>query len=74
MTSKTAYKSDCGPFAPEVYRLPFPFYHYRVLKRDYLVKDELKRLHESTLNLVDVKNVAAIILEPIQGEGGFTQF
>jgi 4-aminobutyrate aminotransferase/(S)-3-amino-2-methylpropionate transaminase len=26
LTSKTAYKSDCGPFAPEVYRLPFPIF------------------------------------------------
>lgn len=73
LTSKIGYKSDCGPFAPEVYRLPFPdFYHYRGLRnQSAFVKDELKRLHESALNLVDVKNVAAIILEPIQGEGGF---
>jgi 4-aminobutyrate aminotransferase/(S)-3-amino-2-methylpropionate transaminase len=38
---------------------------------DKFVDDELKRLHESALNLVDVKSVAAVILEPIQGEGGF---
>lgn len=73
LTSKIGYKYDCGPFAPEVYRLPFPnFYRYRRTRdEDEFVEDELKRLHESALNLVDVKNVAAVILEPIQGEGGF---
>jgi 4-aminobutyrate aminotransferase / (S)-3-amino-2-methylpropionate transaminase / 5-aminovalerate transaminase len=35
------------------------------------VKWELKRLRESAQNLVDPKNLAAVILEPIQGEGGF---
>ncbi len=73
LTSKVSYKYDCGPFAPEVYRLPFPnFYRYRGTRNEAaFVKDELKRLHESALNLVDINSVAAIILEPIQGEGGF---
>ncbi|QHI38434.1 5-aminovalerate aminotransferase DavT [Kordia antarctica] len=73
LTSKISYKYDCGPFAPEVYRLPFPnFYRYHGKRTmDEFVEDELKRLHESALNLVDVKSVAAVILEPIQGEGGF---
>ncbi len=73
LTSKISYKYDCGPFAPEVYRLPFPnlFRYRRDRDEATFVADELKRLHESVLNLVDVKNVAAIILEPIQGEGGF---
>ncbi|PQJ81173.1 aspartate aminotransferase family protein [Polaribacter glomeratus] len=73
LTSKVSYKYDCGPFAPEVYRLPFPnFYRYRGTRdMDKFVEDELKRLHESALNLVDVKSVAAVIIEPIQGEGGF---
>ena len=73
LTSKVSYKYDCGPFAPEIYRLPFPnFYRYGGTRDEAtFVKDELKRLHESALNLVDIKSVAAIILEPIQGEGGF---
>jgi 4-aminobutyrate aminotransferase/(S)-3-amino-2-methylpropionate transaminase len=73
LTSKISYKYDCGPFAPEVYRLPFPnFYRYHGTRTmEEFVEEELKRLHESALNLVDVKNVAAIIIEPIQGEGGF---
>jgi 4-aminobutyrate aminotransferase/(S)-3-amino-2-methylpropionate transaminase len=73
LTSKISYKYDCGPFAPEVYRLPFPnVYRYKGTRDEAtFVMDELKRLHESALNLVDIKSVAAIILEPIQGEGGF---
>lgn len=73
LTSKISYKYDCGPFAPEVYRLPFPnVYRYKGIRSEAaFVRDELKRLRESALNLVDVKNVAAIIIEPIQGEGGF---
>lgn len=73
LTSKISYKYDCGPFAPEVYRLPFPnVYRYKGERDEAtFINDELKRLNESMLNLVDVKNVAAIIIEPIQGEGGF---
>jgi len=74
LTSKIDYKLNCGPFAPEVYRLPFPnFYRYHDNKSmDEFVDLELKRLHESAKNLVNPKNVAAVIIEPVQGEGGFT--
>jgi 4-aminobutyrate aminotransferase/(S)-3-amino-2-methylpropionate transaminase len=73
LTSKISYKYNCGPYAPEVYRLPFPnLYRYKADRDEAtFVKSELKRLYESALNLVDINNVAAIILEPIQGEGGF---
>lgn len=73
LTSKVSYKYDCGPFAPEVYRIPFPnFYRYGGGRdMDKFVEDELINLHESTLNQVDAKSIAAVILEPIQGEGGF---
>ena len=73
LTSKINYKIDCGPFAPEVYRLPFPN-HYRYgagMSLDEFVEQELKKLHESAYNLVTPDSLAAIILEPIQGEGGF---
>lgn len=73
LTSKIDYKINCGPFAPEVYRLPFPN-HYRYkgdMDMDAFVEYELKRLHESGKNLVDPKSLAAIIIEPVQGEGGF---
>lgn len=73
LTSKVSYKIDCGPFAPEVYRLPFPNFYTKSNGRsmDEFVQDELNLLQESTLNLVDINNLAAIIIEPIQGEGGF---
>ncbi len=73
LTSKINYKLDCGPFSPEIYRLPFPnYYRYgNGLTLDEFVKQELHRLEESAHNLVDPKNLAAIIMEPIQGEGGF---
>ena len=73
LTSKVNYKFSCGPFAPEVYRIPFPnFYKYRGNQEmDQFVETELNRLRESAQNLVDINSVAAIIIEPIQGEGGF---
>jgi len=73
LTSKINYKIGCGPFAPEVYRIPFPnFYRYHGSKNMHeFVSSELERLYESTHNLVDPNKLAAVILEPIQGEGGF---
>ena len=73
LTSKINYKMNCGPFAPEVYRLPFPnYYRYqRSGNMDEFVAWELKRLRESMHNVVNPENLAAIIIEPIQGEGGF---
>jgi len=72
LTSKIDYKLNCGPFAPEVYRLPFPnYYRYnRKNDMDAFVDWELKRLHESVRNVVDPNNVAAVIIELVQGEGG----
>jgi 4-aminobutyrate aminotransferase/(S)-3-amino-2-methylpropionate transaminase len=73
LTSKVNYKFSSGPFAPEIYRIPFPnFYKYHGTQdMEEFVDTELKRLHESAHNLVDINSVAAIIIEPIQGEGGF---
>ncbi len=74
LTSRIDYKINCGPFAPEVYRLPFPnTYRYsNGLTEEEYIKQELKRLHKSGKNLVNPKNVAAIIIELVQGKGGFT--
>ncbi|MCB0665826.1 MAG: 4-aminobutyrate--2-oxoglutarate transaminase [Saprospiraceae bacterium] len=73
LTSKIKYKIGCGPFAPEVYRLPFPnYYRYGNGRSEAeFVSDEIRSLQESISNMVDPQNLAAIILEPIQGEGGF---
>ncbi len=73
LTSKVNYKFSSGPFAPEVYRIPFPnFYKYHGSRdMEEFVETELHRLRESAHSIVDIKSVAAIIIEPIQGEGGF---
>lgn len=73
LTSKVDYKVGCGPFAPEVYRLPFPnYYRYNNgLSEADFVDQELKRMHESMRNMVDPESVAAVIIEVVQGEGGF---
>jgi 4-aminobutyrate aminotransferase / (S)-3-amino-2-methylpropionate transaminase / 5-aminovalerate transaminase len=67
MTSKThPYKAGLGPFAPEVYRLPFA--------QDYRGPDAetaLAALERALVTTVAAESVAAIVIEPIQGEGGF---
>ena len=60
------YKLGFGPFAPEIYRTPGP-YPYRGVTSD----DAIAGLHRLFKNQVDPSNVAAIIFEPVQGEGGF---
>jgi 4-aminobutyrate aminotransferase/(S)-3-amino-2-methylpropionate transaminase len=73
LTSKIDYKINCGPFAPEVYRLRYPndYYYNDGLSSDAFVKRELGALEHFFKNTVDPKDVAAVIIEPIQGEGGF---
>jgi 4-aminobutyrate aminotransferase/(S)-3-amino-2-methylpropionate transaminase len=67
LTSKThPYKAGLGPFAPEVYRLPFP--------NDYRGPDAagaLEALERALITHVAAETVAAIVIEPVQGEGGF---
>ena len=67
MTSKVhPYKAGFGPFAPEVYRAPAP-YPYRGVTTDDALHG-LLRLFKSD---VDPETVACVLLEPVQGEGGF---
>src|SRR5579884_1835795 len=67
LTSKThPYKAGLGPFAPEVYRVPFPN-EYRGVGS----ADALAALERSLATQVAAETVAAIVLEPVQGEGGF---
>ena len=67
LTSKVhPYKAGLGPFAPEVYRVPFP--------NDYRgpsAKDALAALERALATQVAAETVAAIVVEPVQGEGGF---
>lgn len=73
LTSKTKYKVGCGPFAPEVYRLPYPrhFHDGDGLDEEAFSRRELQRFEDALSNLVAAEDVAAVILEPVLGEGGF---
>jgi 4-aminobutyrate aminotransferase/(S)-3-amino-2-methylpropionate transaminase len=67
LTSKThPYKAGLGPFAPSVYRVPFA--------NDYRGPDArtaLAALERALITQVAAEEVAAIVIEPVQGEGGF---
>lgn len=73
LTSKITYKTDCGPFAPEVYRVVFPNYYRYADGRsvEEFCRIKLNRLRELVANEVDPNHIAAVIIEPVQGEGGF---
>lgn len=73
LTSKTGYKIGCGPFAPEVYRLPFPDYYKRGdgLPMKAFVNRELQSFDDALHTTVDPSQVAAVVIELVQGEGGF---
>jgi 4-aminobutyrate aminotransferase/(S)-3-amino-2-methylpropionate transaminase len=67
LTSKThPYKAGLGPFAPEVYRVPFPNAY-----RGPSTAEALAALRRAFLTVVAAEDVAAIVVEPVQGEGGF---
>jgi len=67
MTGKVVpYKRAFAPLPPEVYHLPFPIAHYGTS-----VEDSLKALQFLFKADVEPERVAAIVIEPVQGEGGF---
>ncbi|HUF02186.1 MAG TPA: 4-aminobutyrate--2-oxoglutarate transaminase [Gaiellaceae bacterium] len=67
MTSKVRpYKAGFGPFAPEVYRVPAPYPYHGISSDDAIAA--LEHLFKAD---VDPPTVACVVLEPVQGEGGF---
>ncbi|MHB8643608.1 MAG: 4-aminobutyrate--2-oxoglutarate transaminase [Gaiellaceae bacterium] len=67
LTSKThPYKAGFGPFAPEVYRVPFAQEY-----RGPSTRDALAAMERAFTTQISAEEVAAIIVEPVQGEGGF---
>lgn len=67
MTGKTRpYKQNFGPFAPEVYHTPYPY-----LYRGWTTERALAALDEVFETHIAPDRVAAIIIEPVLGEGGF---
>ena len=76
MTSKYAlFKKGFAPFAPEVYRLPFPNLYRRPagLSEEAFVEYAVGQLEHAFVAQVDPSAVAAVVIEPVQGEGGFVQ-
>ncbi len=74
MTSKYAlFKRGFGPFAPEIYRLPFPnpFRRPDALSEEEYIQFAITQLEQALIAQVDPNAVAAVVLEPVQGEGGF---
>jgi 4-aminobutyrate aminotransferase/(S)-3-amino-2-methylpropionate transaminase len=71
LTSRhSPYKKRFGPFAPEVYRLPYS-YPYRSPLPEEAGRLALDAMERAFTTVVDPENVAAVIVEPVQGEGGF---
>lgn len=67
LTGKVApYKTGFGPFPGDIHRLPFPIPYHGVSE-----EDSLKALAMLFKTDLDPADCAAILLEPVQGEGGF---
>ena len=64
------YKAGFGPFAPEVYRLPYP-YPYRSPHGAEAGKRALEQIRHIFATQIDPASIAGAIVEPVQGEGGF---
>jgi 4-aminobutyrate aminotransferase/(S)-3-amino-2-methylpropionate transaminase len=62
------YKAGFGPMMPEIYHVPFPMSYHGVT-----VEDSLQALYDLFKADVDPARVAAIVIEPVLGEGGFYQ-
>ena len=60
------YKQNFGPFAGDVYHTPYPDEY-----RGFSAKDALQAVEELFVTQISPDRVAAIILEPVQGDGGF---
>ncbi len=74
MTSKFAlFKKGFGPFAPEVYRFPFPDLYRRppgTSPEEHLAR-HIENLDHCFTAIVDPSHVACVVVEPVQGEAGF---
>jgi 4-aminobutyrate aminotransferase/(S)-3-amino-2-methylpropionate transaminase len=72
MTAKVRpYKYRFGPYAPEIYRAPFPYPYRMNLTPDQASKACIAELQRMFIGEVAPDQVAALVVEPVQGEGGF---
>ncbi len=65
------YKDRFGPFAPEVYRAPMAYPYRWPTGPENCAREAADTLTDMLDRLIGAENVAAVIIEPIQGEGGF---
>jgi 4-aminobutyrate aminotransferase/(S)-3-amino-2-methylpropionate transaminase len=74
LTSKVKpYKFQMGPFAPATYKAPFPYLHHRPegMSEEAYAQFCLQQFEEFLYTHVAPEEIAAVIMEPVQGEGGF---
>jgi 4-aminobutyrate aminotransferase/(S)-3-amino-2-methylpropionate transaminase len=65
------YKQGMGPFAPEIYRLPFAYAYRWPSGPEHCAEEALAYALDEMHKHIGEDNIAAVIMEPIQGEGGF---
>ncbi|MGG4490849.1 4-aminobutyrate--2-oxoglutarate transaminase [Metabacillus idriensis] len=74
MTSKVKpYKFGFGPFAPEIYQAPFPYLYQKPneMTEESYVNMKIEEFKEFFIATVAPETVACVVMEPVQGEGGF---
>ncbi|WP_429745677.1 4-aminobutyrate--2-oxoglutarate transaminase [Bacillus salipaludis] len=74
MTSKVKpYKFGFGPFAPEVYKAPYPYVYRRPdgMSEEQYSKMMIEQFEQFLVSEVAPETIAAVVMEPVQGEGGF---
>jgi 4-aminobutyrate aminotransferase/(S)-3-amino-2-methylpropionate transaminase len=65
------YKQGMGPFAPEIYRLPFAYPYRWPTGPERAAEEALAYAKDEMHKAIGEENIAAVVVEPIQGEGGF---
>ena len=72
LTAKNVpYKEGFGPFANEIYRMPMPYPYRWIGNPETITQDALDLVTHKIEKEIGAHNVAAILIEPILGEGGF---
>ena len=74
MTSKVKpYKNGFGPFASDIYAAPYPYLYrkHTALTEEEYIEQSIKEFHDFFIETVAPENVACVVMEPVQGEGGF---
>lgn len=67
------YKEGFGPFAPEVYRVPLAYGYRWLTGAENCAEEAAAQAIDMITKQVGAENVAAIVIEPIAGEGGFIE-